>query len=97
MKWLRRIAALLLLLVLVLAASAFIYTRQASPVVDGPMSIAGPKAEIRIERDANGIPTIKAMVGLKTGNPAWKRTRAPLMPLSDADYAALAESYAKLH
>ncbi|MGO8657074.1 dihydrodipicolinate synthase family protein, partial [Rhizobium ruizarguesonis] len=39
---------------------------------------------------------IKAMVGLKTGNPAWKRTRAPLMPLGDADYAALAESYAKL-
>jgi len=61
MKWLRRIAALLLLLVLLLAAAAFIYTRQASPVVDGPMSIAGPKAEIRIERDANGVPTIKAM------------------------------------
>ena len=61
MKWLRRIAALLLLLVLVLAAAVFVYTRQASPTVDGNMSIAGPKAEIRIERDANGIPTIKAM------------------------------------
>ena len=42
------------------------------------------------------IPTIKAMVGLRTGNPAWNRTRAPLMPLTEADYAALAESYAKL-
>ncbi|MEK1871488.1 MAG: dihydrodipicolinate synthase family protein, partial [Rhizobium altiplani] len=42
------------------------------------------------------IPTIKAMVGLKTGNAAWKRTRAPLMPISDADYAALSEAYAKL-
>ncbi|TCL72865.1 dihydrodipicolinate synthase family protein [Rhizobium sp. BK251] len=42
------------------------------------------------------IPTIKAMVGLKTGNPVWKRTRPPLMPISDTEYAALAEGYAKL-
>jgi 4-hydroxy-tetrahydrodipicolinate synthase len=42
------------------------------------------------------IPTIKAMVGLKTGNPAWKRTRAPLMPLSETEYAALSESFATL-
>jgi 4-hydroxy-tetrahydrodipicolinate synthase len=42
------------------------------------------------------IPTIKAMIGLKTGNPAWRRTRAPLMPIGDADYAALSESYAQL-
>ncbi len=42
------------------------------------------------------IPTIKAMVGLKTGNAGWRRTRAPLVPLHDAEYAALAEGYAKL-
>ncbi|MDR7142749.1 dihydrodipicolinate synthase family protein [Rhizobium sp. BE258] len=42
------------------------------------------------------IPTIKAMVGLKTGNAAWKRTRPPLVALSDADYAALSEGYAQL-
>jgi 4-hydroxy-tetrahydrodipicolinate synthase len=42
------------------------------------------------------IPTIKAMVGLKTGNAAWKRTRPPLLPLNDTEYAALAEGYAKL-
>lgn len=42
------------------------------------------------------IPTIKAMVGLKTGNAGWRRTRAPLVPLNDAEYAALAEGYAKL-
>jgi 4-hydroxy-tetrahydrodipicolinate synthase len=42
------------------------------------------------------IPTIKAMVGLKTGNAAWKRTRPPLVALTDAEYAALAEGYAKL-
>ena len=42
------------------------------------------------------IPTIKAMVGLKTGNAAWKRTRPPLVALTDAEYAALADGYAKL-
>lgn len=42
------------------------------------------------------IPTIKAMVGLKTGNTAWKRTRPPLVPLSEAEYATLAEGYVKL-
>jgi 4-hydroxy-tetrahydrodipicolinate synthase len=42
------------------------------------------------------IPTIKAMVGLKTGNAAWKRTRPPLVALTDAEYAALAEGYAQL-
>lgn len=42
------------------------------------------------------IPTIKAMVGLKTGNAAWKRTRPPLVALNDAEYAALSEGYAQL-
>jgi 4-hydroxy-tetrahydrodipicolinate synthase len=42
------------------------------------------------------IPTVKAMVGLKTGNADWRRTRPPLVPLNDAEYAALAEGYAKL-
>lgn len=60
MKWLRRIAALVLLLVLAVMAAAWIYTRQASPKIDGSMSLAGPKAEIRVERNANGITTIKA-------------------------------------
>jgi penicillin amidase len=30
------------------------------PQTDGSMTISGPRAEIRIERDASGIPTIKA-------------------------------------
>jgi 4-hydroxy-tetrahydrodipicolinate synthase len=42
------------------------------------------------------IPTIKAMVGLKSGTPSWNRTRAPLMPISEKDYAALSEAYTKL-
>jgi len=60
MKWLRRIAAWVLLLVLVAAAAAWIYTRQVAPQVDGSLTLAGPQADIRIERDASGIPTIKA-------------------------------------
>lgn len=42
------------------------------------------------------IPTIKAMIGLKTDNVAWRRVRAPLMPVGDADHAALSDAYAKL-
>jgi len=60
MKSLRRIAAFALWLAVAVVAAVWIYIRQASPMVDGSMSLAGPKAEIRIERDANGIPTIKA-------------------------------------
>jgi len=42
------------------------------------------------------IPTIKAMVGLKTGESAWRRARAPLMALSDAEFADLSAKYAEL-
>ena len=59
MKWIRRFAALVLLLVLAVAAAGWIYTRQAAPQVDGNLTLSGPHADIRIERDANGIPTIK--------------------------------------
>ncbi|MDO9418083.1 dihydrodipicolinate synthase family protein [Pararhizobium sp.] len=42
------------------------------------------------------IPTIKAMVGLKTGNSAWAQPRPPLMALSPADQADLAVKFAQL-
>jgi 4-hydroxy-tetrahydrodipicolinate synthase len=42
------------------------------------------------------IPTVKAMVGLKTGNSAWARPRPPLMALSAADQADLAAKFEKL-
>ncbi len=42
------------------------------------------------------IPTIKAMVGLKTGNPAWTRTRPPLMPLGEAALADLTARFSTL-
>lgn len=42
------------------------------------------------------IPTIKAMVELKTGETGWRRARAPLMALSDADFASLSNSFKEL-
>ncbi len=60
MKWLRRIAITLLLLLLLVAATVWIYARRVLPQTEGSIQLAGLRAEIRIERDAFGIPTIKA-------------------------------------
>lgn len=42
------------------------------------------------------IPTIKAMLGLKTGNSAWNRVRPPLLPLDAAQLADLGPRFAAL-
>ncbi|WEX75023.1 dihydrodipicolinate synthase family protein [Sinorhizobium numidicum] len=42
------------------------------------------------------IPTVKAMIGLKTGEGAWIRTRAPLIALTEAEQADLATKFAAL-
>ena len=60
MKWLRRVALVLVLLLVIAAAAAWLYARQTLPQTSGTLRLAGPRAEIRIERDADGIPTIKA-------------------------------------
>ncbi|MBC7956698.1 MAG: penicillin acylase family protein [Cytophagales bacterium] len=60
MKWLRRGAWTLLLFVIVAAAALWIYSRRVLPQTQGTMSLQGLASEIRIERDADGIPTIKA-------------------------------------
>ncbi|HEV7912691.1 MAG TPA: penicillin acylase family protein, partial [Albitalea sp.] len=60
MKWLRRVAWVVLLLLLVAAATGWIYVRRVLPQTEGSLRLAGPAAEIRIERDADGIPTIRA-------------------------------------
>ncbi len=60
MKWLRRGAWTLLLLVLAVAAALWIYSRRVLPQTQGAVLLQGLRAEISIERDANGIPTIKA-------------------------------------
>ncbi|MBX3618471.1 MAG: penicillin acylase family protein [Rhizobacter sp.] len=65
MKWMRRAAWALLWLALAVAVSLWIYSRRALPQVQGTITLQGavlqgPQHEVRIERDADGIPTIKA-------------------------------------
>ncbi len=60
MIWLRRIAISILLLGLLGAGAMWHYTRQVLPLIDGGLVLNGPRAEIRIGRDSNGIPTIRA-------------------------------------
>jgi penicillin amidase len=47
-------------LVLVLAGGLYLYLRSSLPQIDGRLALAGPKAEIRIARDADGVPSITA-------------------------------------
>src|SRR4051812_3745813 len=58
--WLRRGSLALLLLALVVVAAAAVYAWRALPLTSGSIELAGPSAPIRIERDAHGIPTIRA-------------------------------------
>ncbi len=60
MKWFRRVALVLLLVLGVLALALFGYAQRVLPVVDGTLQLPGAQAEVRIERDAHGIPTIRA-------------------------------------
>ncbi|HEY0821374.1 MAG TPA: penicillin acylase family protein [Rhizobacter sp.] len=61
MKWIRRGAWTLLWLALAIAIALWIYSRRVLPTTQGTLTLlGGPKAELRIERDADGIPTIKA-------------------------------------
>ena len=51
---------LLGLLLAVLGTGCYLYLRSALPQIDGRILLAGPKAEIRVERDADGVPRIIA-------------------------------------
>lgn len=42
------------------------------------------------------IPTIKAMIGLKSGNSSWNRVRPPLLPLGDSQLADLHSKFEAL-
>jgi penicillin amidase len=53
-------ASLLGLLLLALGGGFYLYLRSALPQTDGRIVLAGPKAEIRVERDADGVPRIIA-------------------------------------
>lgn len=60
MVWVKRLLLLLVLLLLLATLAAVVYSRRALPPTEGERTIPGLKAELRIERDAHGIPTIRA-------------------------------------
>ncbi|MCM0609952.1 MAG: penicillin acylase family protein [Ideonella sp. WA131b] len=60
MHWIRRGLAALLLLTLLAALVLAIYAWRTLPPQEGKLVLAGARGEIRIERDAHGIPTIVA-------------------------------------
>lgn len=60
MRWFRRALLLFLALVLLLLVAAGVYVNRASPLHEGGLALPGLAAEVRIERDAHGIPTIHA-------------------------------------
>lgn len=60
MKWFLRIGVAVLLVAGLAAATLAVYVMRARPVVDGVLPVRGPLADLTIERDANGVPTIRA-------------------------------------
>ena len=60
MKWLKRGLGFVALLLIAAAAALWLYSRQVLPQTDGTINASGLRGELRIERDALGIPTIKA-------------------------------------
>lgn len=60
MRWVVRSFWGLVLLLLVLLGGLALYAQRAAPQTDGSITLEGPRAALRIERDAHGIPTIHA-------------------------------------
>lgn len=60
MKWIKRLAIVVAALVLLASALLWAYSQRTLPTTDGTLRLAGLQAEIRIERDAVGIPTVHA-------------------------------------
>ncbi|MDT7834904.1 penicillin acylase family protein [Aquabacterium sp. OR-4] len=59
-RWFRRLLTLLLWLLIAAAIAGWIYSRRVLPQTEGSLSLPGLGAELRIERDGHGIPTIRA-------------------------------------
>src|SRR5271154_7050157 len=57
---LARLFGILLLLALMCVAGGYLWLRSSLPITDGTLVLPGLTAELRITRDAHGIPTIKA-------------------------------------
>ena len=60
MRLLRRLILALLALVLLLLLGSWLALRASLPQIDGSRSLAGLRTEVTVERDANGVPTIRA-------------------------------------
>lgn len=60
MRWLFRGVVLLMLVVLAALAALLVYRHLALPVTEGRLQVEGLRAPIRIERDPDGVPTIRA-------------------------------------
>jgi penicillin amidase len=60
MKWIRRSVGAVLLLALLAAALLVGYAQLSSPQTQGRLALAGLRAELRIERDDSGVPSIHA-------------------------------------
>jgi penicillin G amidase len=60
MGWIRRIALALLAMALVFVVALALYRQKVLPVVQGTVAISGLAAKVTIERDADGVPTIRA-------------------------------------
>ncbi len=59
-RWARRLGLALLLALAAAAAALAWYAQRALPRTDGAIALPGPQAELRIERDEHGVPTIRA-------------------------------------
>ena len=59
-RWIRRLLTLSLLLLVGGALTAWFYAQRALPQTEGALALAGAVAPLQIQRDANGIPTIRA-------------------------------------
>src|SRR5258707_14256690 len=60
MRWLRWILWILIVIPLMLASGAYLGLRPSLPQTAGTLVLDGPAAEIRITRDAAGVPHIAA-------------------------------------
>jgi penicillin G amidase len=60
LRWLRRLALVLSGSLLLAAAALALYVWRATPQHDGTLRVSGLGAAVSIERDAHGIPTIRA-------------------------------------
>ena len=60
LRWIRRSFTLLLLVLVSAGLVAWFYAQRVLPQTEGMLALPGARAQISIERDDNGIPTIRA-------------------------------------